>query len=111
VRRFIEVATLAVAATLEVCGDAVIRTGLRTRGIALVITGFAALGSYGVLVNLLPIDFSKLIGTYVAFFAMASLAIGRLLFGDVLPWSTWLGAAFIVLGSSIIQWGAPVSPR
>ena len=63
------------------------------------------LGSYGVVVNLLPMDFSKLLGTYVAFFAVVSVLFGRFAFGDVVPMSTWLGLAVIVAGSAIIQIG------
>jgi small multidrug resistance family-3 protein len=67
--------------------------------------GFIVLGSYGVVVNLLPMDFSKLLGTYVAFFAVVSVLFGRFAFGDVVPMSTWLGLAVIVAGSAIIQIG------
>ena len=101
----IQVGILALAAALEVGGDAVIRTGLRGNTAVVILLGFATLGSYGVLVNLLPFDFSKLLGTYVAFFALASVAFGRLVFRDPLPLSTWIGLAVVMIGSGIIQWG------
>jgi hypothetical protein len=41
--------------------------------------GIATLGAYGLVVNLLALDFSKLLATYVAFFAIVSIAFGRLL--------------------------------
>jgi drug/metabolite transporter superfamily protein YnfA len=100
----IQVGILALAAALEVGGDAVIRTGLRGNTMAVILLGFATLGSYGV-VNLLPFDFSKLLGTYVAFFALASVAFGRLVFRHPLPLSAWIGLAVVMIGSGIIQWG------
>ncbi|HEX4337218.1 MAG TPA: hypothetical protein VH062_14975 [Polyangiaceae bacterium] len=104
-RLLVEISTMLLAAALEVGGDAVIRAGLRSRGLSLVVAGFVVLGSYGVVVNLLPMDFSKLLGTYVAFFAVVSILFGKLFFGDAVPTSTWLGLAVIVLGSAIIQIG------
>jgi small multidrug resistance family-3 protein len=104
-RLLIEFSTMLLAAALEVGGDALIRAGLRSSGWVLVAAGFVVLGSYGVVVNLLPMDFSKLLGTYVAFFAVVSVAFGKIAFGDVIPISTWIGLAVIVLGSAIIQIG------
>jgi small multidrug resistance family-3 protein len=51
-----------IAAALEVGGDAMIRAGLRGKGWLLVVLGFAVLGSYGIAINQLPLDFSKLLG-------------------------------------------------
>jgi small multidrug resistance family-3 protein len=104
-RRAIEIGVLLLAAALEVGGDAVIRAGLRARTGTLILLGSATLALYGVLVNLLPLDFSRVLGAYVAFFALASVSFGSLVFRDPLPSSTWLGLAVILLGSGIIQWG------
>jgi drug/metabolite transporter superfamily protein YnfA len=93
------------AAVLEVAGDAMIRKGMRGSGVALVILGFAVLGSYGVVVNLLEIDFSKLLGAYVGIFALVSVLIGRLVFQDRIPLSTWAGLAVILAGSLLIHLG------
>jgi drug/metabolite transporter superfamily protein YnfA len=103
-----KVAALAVfvaAAVLEVAGDALIRKGLRGSGALLVVLGFAVLGSYGVVVNLLNIDFSRLLGAYVGIFAVVSVLIGRLVFKDQVPLSTWVGLIVVVLGSVIIHVG------
>jgi drug/metabolite transporter superfamily protein YnfA len=97
---------LLAAAALEVGGDALIRKGLRGGGAALVALGFVVLGSYGVVVNLLDLDFSKLLGVYVGVFAVVSVLAGRFLFGDRVPTATWLGLAIILLGSLVIQGGA-----
>jgi drug/metabolite transporter superfamily protein YnfA len=93
------------AAVLEVGGDAIIRTGLRGHRLLLVLAGFVVLGSYGVVVNLLPLDFSRLLGVYVGVFALVSVAAGRLVFGEHLPLTTWIGVAVILAGSAIIQLG------
>ncbi len=98
-------AVLLVAAILEVAGDAVIRKGLRGSGAVLIAVGFVVLGSYGVVVNLLNLDFSRLLGAYVGVFAVVSVAFGRLAFGDRVPPSTWLGLAIVLAGSLVIQFG------
>ena len=105
-RRLIEVFVMLVAATCEVGGDAIIRAGLRDRRALFVALGVVTLGAYGVVVNLLPIDFSKLLATYVAFFAVVSVLFGRFVFRDVVPTSTWLGLAVILVGSAIVQLGS-----
>ena len=102
----VRIGVLLLAAVFEVAGDALIRAGLRGRGLVLVLAGFGVLGSYGIVVNLLPMDFSKLLGGYVGFFAIVSVLGGRLIFGEAISLSTWVGLAVILLGSLIIQWGS-----
>jgi small multidrug resistance family-3 protein len=105
VRAAVTAGVLLVAATCEVGGDAMIRAGLRGRGGLLVVVGVATLGAYGVVVNLLPIDFSKLLAMYVAVFAVVSVVFGKLVFREVVtPW-TWIGLAVIVAGSAIVHFG------
>lgn len=96
---------LLVAAFLEVAGDAVVRRGLRGRSVLLILVGGATLGCYGVVVNLVNWDFSKLIGAYVGFFALVSVLCGRLLFKEVIPFTTWLGLALVSAGGLVIQYG------
>jgi len=93
------------AALLEVAGDAAIRQGLRGRGGLAIVGGCLMLAGYGLVVNLLPWDFSRLLGTYVAVFALAGVLIGRFGFGEAVPRSTWLGLALIALGGLVIQAG------
>jgi small multidrug resistance family-3 protein len=93
------------AAILEVGGDALIRKGLRGSGWTAVALGCAVLGSYGVVVNLLNVDFSRLLGAYVGVFAAVSVAFGRLVFDEAVPASTWVGLAVILAGSVIIHLG------
>jgi multidrug transporter EmrE-like cation transporter len=93
------------AAALEVGGDAVIRKGLKGSGLAVIVAGCVALGCYGLVVNLVKWDFSKLLGVYVAFFALFSVLSGRFVFKENVPISTWLGLVLIVVGGFIIQIG------
>ena len=99
------VGCLIVAAVLEVGGDAFIRSGLRARGLAFVVPGVVALGIYGIVVNLVPWDFSKLLGVYVGVFAAVSVLCGRFVFGESVPASTWVGLALVVAGGLVIQFG------
>lgn len=94
------------AAIFEVGGDAVVRKGLRGAGWPFVPLGMAMLGVYGLVVNLVQWDFSKLLGTYVAVFAAVSILAGKFVFGDEVPVTTWVGLALILVGAAVIQAGA-----
>jgi drug/metabolite transporter superfamily protein YnfA len=93
------------AAVLEVGGDAVVRKGMRGGGLAFMALGFIMLGTYGVVVNLVPWDFSRLLGVYVAVFAAVSVLAGRFLFHEAVPPSTWVGIAIIIVGGLVVQFG------
>jgi drug/metabolite transporter superfamily protein YnfA len=103
--RAVQLAVLVVAALCEVGGDALIRAGLRGRGLSFIVIGFCILGAYGLVLNQVPIDFSKLLGAYVGLFALVSVLWGMLLFKESIQLSTWLGLGVVLLGSAIIQWG------
>jgi drug/metabolite transporter superfamily protein YnfA len=94
------------AAVLEVAGDATIRHGLRGGGGAFIAAGVIVLGVYGLVVNLVPWDLSRLLGVYVGVFAAVSVLCGRFVLGESVPVSTWLGLAIIVAGGLVIQLGA-----
>ena len=93
------------AAILEIGGDAVIRKGLRGNKLIIIMIGCAMLGSYGVVVNMVKWDFSKLLGVYVAFFALISILFGRFVFRENIPNTTWIGLMIIICGAMIIQFG------
>ncbi len=96
------------AAVLEVGGDAVVRKGLRGSSLIFILVGFAMLGSYGVVVNTVKWDFSKLLGVYVAIFAIISILFGRFVFEETIPATTWIGLIVIVCGGMIIQFGGGI---
>jgi len=93
------------AAVLEVSGDAVTRMGLRQSRWVYVLCGALMLALYGIVVNTLRWDFSKLLGVYVSFFALVSVLSGALFFREIVPASTWIGLGVIMLGGLIIQFG------
>jgi multidrug transporter EmrE-like cation transporter len=61
-----------------------------------VLIGFIILGSYGIVVNQLKWDFSKMLGVYVAVFALVSIVFGWLVFKENIPTSTWIGLGIIL---------------
>ena len=93
------------SAVLEVGGDAVIRKGLRGGGPSVILLGCLILASYGVVVNTVRWDFSRLLGVYVAIFALVSVLFGALAFREHVPPATWIGVGIIMLGAGVIQFG------
>ena len=96
------------AALLEVGGDAVVRKGLRGSGLAILLLGFVMLGCYGIVVNMVRWDFSRLLGVYVAVFALTSILFGRFVFKETIPAATWIGLGVILCGGMIIQFGSRI---
>jgi drug/metabolite transporter superfamily protein YnfA len=94
------------AALLEVGGDATIRTGLRGGQLLFILAGFMMLGCYGLVVNTVKWDFSKLLGVYVAIFALVSVLFGKFHFHETIPVATWLGLGLIMAGGLVIQFGS-----
>jgi len=103
---FVPLLIFVAAALLEVGGDAVVRQGLRGQNRILVLGGCLMLAVYGLVVNLVKWDFSRLLGVYVAVFALVSVLAGRFWFREAVPASTWIGLAIIMLGGLVIQAGA-----
>ena len=101
----IQVVVLLLAALFEVGGDALIRVGLRSHGYLFVLLGFGILGSYGLVLNQVPVDFSKLLGVYVGLFAATSVLFGRFVFHEAPALHVWLGAGIVLAGSACMQWG------
>jgi hypothetical protein len=97
---------LVIAALLEFSGDALIRVGLKGRGLAFVVLGMLVLGFYGTAVNLVPWNFSVLLGAYVAVFATVSIVLGAWVFHEPVAPAVWFGLALIVAGGLVIQWSA-----
>src|SRR5262249_24725623 len=96
----LQIIVLIVAAMLEVGGDALIRRGLRASGAAFVVLGFVVLGPYGIVVNLLDLDFSRMLGIYAGLFALVSVLAGRILFAEQIAPATWIGLCVVLTGSA-----------
>jgi small multidrug resistance family-3 protein len=99
------------AACLEVGGDAVVRQGLKGGGAALVAVGVVLLGLYGIVVNTAQLDFARLLGIYVAVFALLSVLAGKFYFRETIAGTTWIGLAIIIVGGLVIQFGPGFSPE
>jgi len=94
------------AAALEVGGDATVRRGLRGSGAAWIAVGCAMLAIYGLVVNAVHWDFSKLLGVYVAVFALTSVLVGRFVLHEQVSATTWIGVGIIMLGGLVVQFGS-----
>jgi drug/metabolite transporter superfamily protein YnfA len=105
-QRLVALSAIVAAAIFEVGGDALIRSGLRARAWLLIVFGSVMLGAYGVVLNLLPLDFSRVLGSYVAVFVFAAALYGRVVFHEDIPLSTWLGIAVMLVGSAVVLYGS-----
>lgn len=97
---------LLAATVLEAGGDAVVRLGLHhasvpTR-ILLMIAGATMLFGYGLLLNLAPLDFGRLIGAYVATFFVVAQVINLVVFRTSPSLPIVVGGLFIIAGGAII---------
>jgi small multidrug resistance family-3 protein len=104
--RTLSLLVLFLAAVLEACGDALIRSALhastQTARLALFALGAIVLCSYGYAVNRPPWDFGRLIGVYVVFFFLVAQAISWLAFDQRPTGPMVIGGAFVVAGGAIM---------
>src|SRR5262245_18050485 len=97
---------LALAAVLEVGGDAAVRRGLLQSSWGWMLAGSLALVAYGFTVNVpRSIEFGRLMGLIIAVFFVVSQLVNLLAFGGRPSASLLLGGALIVCGGLIIQAG------
>lgn len=97
---------LAIAASLEVLGDACFQSGLyrsagATRGLWF-LAGAASLAIYGLFVNLPQWDFGKLLGVYVALFFVVAQVVAKVRFHQSPTLPILAGGSLIVLGGLVI---------
>ncbi|GAN80662.1 hypothetical protein [Acidocella aminolytica] len=97
---------LALAAILEVGGDALARTALHPHALPVRAGFFAAaavvLFTYGVMVNLPPWDFGRLLGVYVALFFVVAQIVNLLAFGVRPDLPVLVGGALMVAGGLVM---------
>jgi drug/metabolite transporter superfamily protein YnfA len=93
------------AAIFEVGGDAVIRMGIKSNNLVLILLGAVTLGGYGLVVNSVDWNFSKIFGVYVGAFALVAVLFGKFLFREQIPVTTWIGLLIIISGGLVIQFG------
>jgi len=100
---------LFVAAALEALGDSCFQSGLhRSAGLDrawYALGGALALILYGLMVNVAPWKFGRLLGIYVVFFFVVAQVLAWLRFGEVPTRPMMLGGSLIIAGGAIICWG------
>ena len=95
------VTLLILSALLEVGGDAGMRKGLEGRQAGFVI-GALLLIVYGLVVNISKLDFSKLMGIYIAVFFVVSQILAVLVFKEKIHTPVLIGGALIVAGGCVM---------
>jgi small multidrug resistance family-3 protein len=111
--RFLTVLAFLIAATaLESGGDAVLRNGLFARAggarVAVLLLGAAMLFGYGVMLNLAPQPFERVVGLYLATLFVVWQVISFIAFGSVPTPAILVGGSLIVAGGLIVSfWGLP----
>jgi hypothetical protein len=101
---------LIVATVLEASGDAIVRLGLRQESfplrVALFLAGATLLFGYGVFVNLPAVEFSRVVGLYIATLFVIWQIVNFAVFGTLPAMPVLAGGALIVIGGSIVTfWG------
>lgn len=97
---------LLIATILEVSGDAIIRkciynnAGLARIGLA--IAGAILLFGYGVLLNLAPVEFNKVVGLYIATLFLVWQVVNFVAFRTLPTLPIIIGGIFVVAGGLII---------
>ncbi len=100
-------ATLLVAAVLEMGGDAAIRQGLVRSGWEWLVFGCTALIAYGFVVNMdRAVQFGQLMGIYIVVLFVVSQVLSVGFFAERPPPSVILGGLLIVCGGLLVHFGA-----
>ena len=97
---------LIVAASLEAFGDAVVRMGLgQTAWLprsGLFLAGAILLFGYGLSLNLAPIEFSRVVGLYIATLFIIWQLVNLIVFRSPPGIPVLLGGALIVVGGLVV---------
>jgi drug/metabolite transporter (DMT)-like permease len=103
---------LLVATLIEASGDAVVRMALYdyvgpTR-LVLFAASASLLFGYGLCLNLAPLEFSRVIGLYIATLFLVWQFINFIFFRTTPTLSTWAGGALIVAGGCVVTYWKPL---
>jgi len=97
---------LVLATTFETGGDAIIRLGLMPRAwplrLGLMLAGAATLYCYGLVLNLAPLDWGRLVGAYVATFFVVGQIVNLAVFRTAPSMPILVGGMLIIAGGVII---------
>jgi small multidrug resistance family-3 protein len=99
---------LAIATTLEVSGDAVVRLALQDHQSALrlglFVGGAVLLFGYGLFLNLAPIDFGQVVGLYISILFVTWQVINYAFFRTVATLPVAIGGVMIVAGGLLVTY-------
>jgi small multidrug resistance family-3 protein len=102
---------LLAATTLEVSGDAVVRTALYNHAgltrLALFLGGGALLFGYGTFLNLAPLEFGQVVGLYLATLFVVWQVINFVAFRALPTVPILFGGSLIIAGGAIITFWKP----
>ena len=100
---------LILATTLEVCGDALVRKSIHeytgTYRIIAAVAGALLLFGYGFMLNLAPVEFSKVVGLYIATLFIIWQTISYFVYNSVPSIPVLIGGGLIVVGGLIVTFG------
>ena len=106
-------AFLLAATTCEANGDALVRLGLFERTglarLALLAAGAVLLFAYGVLLNLSPLPFERVVGLYVATLFLVWQVVSFITFRAMPGLPVLVGGALILAGGLLVSFWTPAS--
>jgi small multidrug resistance family-3 protein len=103
---------LVIATTLEASGDAVLRMGLYNNysgalRVLLFVAAATLLFGYGLFLNLAPLEFSRVVGLYIATLFVVWQVINFFAFHTLPNLPILVGGAFIITGGAIATYWKP----
>jgi small multidrug resistance family-3 protein len=106
-------AFLIAATALEAGGDALVRVGLFERiggaRVAVMALGALSLFGYGVMLNLAPLPFERVVGLYIATLFLVWQVVSFFSFRSVPSLPILVGGALIVAGGLLVTFWSPAS--
>ena len=109
---FIILGFLIAASALEAGGDAIVRMGLNQQATGLrallFLAGGALLFGYGLMLNLAPLEFGRVVGIYVATLFIVWQAINFIAFQSPPSLPVLVGGTLVVAGGAIVAFWEPL---
>lgn len=106
---FPTIVLLLIATTLEVSGDAIVRSALYNQQgstqVAFFVLGACSLLGYGTFVNLSPLAFGEIVGLYIATLFIVWQAITFIAFRTLPTLPIVVGGTLVIAGGLIITFG------
>jgi hypothetical protein len=104
-------AFLIAATTFEATGDALVRVGLFERiggaRVVLMAVGAILLFGYGLMLNLAPLPFERVVGLYIATLFLVWQVVSFFTFRSVPSFPVVVGGSLIVVGGLLVSFWAP----